>query len=195
MPICAFLFMAPVLMEFSWLNSLKPKKYSLFVSTFISFTQRENVNSILFPHITATHGFKSLSYVSESEASSKVRLWLQILAWPHQNFLSMIRHVPSCRNASWQGRGGFFLKEKKIKKWAPIGILQTENYGALRRNKCFGTANPSALSHSNSVRWSQPSTAKICHVIEHRDRFPASQDIGSCAFSSYFTGKGLHCRD
>ena len=38
-----------------------------------------------------------------------------------------------------------------------------------------------------------PITAKIYHVIEHGDRFPASQDIGSCAGDSYeFTRKVLH---
>lgn len=53
----------------------------------------------------------------------------------------------------------------------------------------FETANPSALSFQLS-QMVTAITAKICHVTEHRDRFPASQDIGWVLLQFIFHRKG-----
>lgn len=158
------------------LNNPEPKKCTLLCLHLHLFQhRRQKVSSIPFLHVTATCGFKSLGcmYLGQRQ-SSKLNLGL-LHAWPQSEF-SLCDQACSqlpC-NASWQGRGGVKKKKNNHREMGTMPSFHRVKNWSPWEKQMFGTANPSALSHPNSVRWSHPVYARICCATEHRDRFLAS---------------------
>lgn len=142
-------------MEFScvWIIS-NLRSVLFFAGTFISFYKRQKVSSILFLHITATCGFQvPRLYISGSEAKLKVELGFSTRLASIIIFLMLSGTFPDAMQCRLAKKGS---KEKKIRKWAPCQISRAKNWSFWEK-QMFGTANSSALSYSNSVRWSHPS--------------------------------------
>lgn len=67
-------------------------------------------------------------------------------------------------------KGSFFKKEKKSRNGNLAKFHRLKNWSPWEK-QMFGTANPSALSHFNSVRWSHPSLPKYATLLSMETGF------------------------
>lgn len=162
---------ALISMEFSYVRIIPNLTALFFVSTFLCLYREAESQSQPVPAYNC-HTWFSSPRAECIWVRGKAQSWTRAsyTAWPQSEF-SLCDQAYSqlpC-NASWQGRRGV-KKKKKIKTWAPRQVFRVK-YWSPWEKQMFGTANPSALSHSNSVRWSHPSLPEYAVLLSMETGF------------------------
>ena len=161
------------------LNNPKPKKCTLLcqhlsLSLYGGGNSAPSCSRIQLPHVV----FKSLRwmYLGQRQSSKMNEGFIHCLA-SIRIFLMWSGIFPvavQCKLA----RKKRSLKKKKIKKWAPRQVFTEWKIGAPERNKCLELLTllpyriPTQSDGHTRLCQNMP-----CRVIEHGDRFLASQDM------------------